>query len=142
MVTVLTLIFDIVVWSVYSNVLHMVPNSGIVKFAVIIIGDMQIVVSGLTSWCTTLKSTTQKCLLQPWVWNMQVFNKMPWDYEIHKDSGVHTGAHHLSNIHEPAFLLASLLCTCWHVGMSRPVVSGIILTTMIKPLCVTFLLLL
>jgi hypothetical protein len=46
MVTMLTLIFDSVVWSVYSNVLHMVLNSGIAKIAVIIIGDMQIVVSG------------------------------------------------------------------------------------------------
>jgi len=29
-----------------------------------------------------------------------------------KQSGVHTEAHHTSEIHETAFLLASLLCMC------------------------------
>jgi hypothetical protein len=42
----LTWICDSAVWSVYSNVLNMVLNSGIAKIAVTIIGDRQSVVSG------------------------------------------------------------------------------------------------
>jgi len=37
---------------------------------------------------------------------------MLYDYDVRKLRTVHTEAHHSSDIHEPAFLLASVLCMC------------------------------
>jgi len=50
------MIFDSTLWSTYSNVL----NSGIAKNAVIIRGDMQIVVSGPITYCMTLYLNNNK----------------------------------------------------------------------------------